>query len=401
MRVALLHHTYPPVPGGVERVVREHARLFAMAGHEVTVLTGEGAGSDPGIRVVVLPELLAQHPAAGAARDEVLRGPAGPCFAVALESITALLRLQLADQDAVFVHNVLTMPFHPALTAALADLAASEGTFRWRGRFFHWLHDAAYANPDYTLPSAERFPWGLMARPLPGVRTVAVSEHRRRQWAALAGPEARCEVVPNGVEPSAFLGLPPALADWCEQAGVFDRDLVLLHPARLVRRKNIELSLRTTRELRASGHDAFLIVTGAPDPHQAAGADYARELAAEVDPAAAVFLGERLVIGDAELAGLYRVADALLFPSRSEGFGIPPLEAALHRMPMFLSRAPALGELPFKNVTWFEPDIAPSELARRIVDRLRDDPAYADRRRMLRDYRWSGIYERQIAPLLG
>ena len=40
--VALLHYTAPPVVGGVEQVLGQHARLLAEAGHAVRVVAGRG-----------------------------------------------------------------------------------------------------------------------------------------------------------------------------------------------------------------------------------------------------------------------------------------------------------------------------------------------------------------------
>jgi glycosyltransferase involved in cell wall biosynthesis len=48
---------------------------------------------------------------------------------------------------------------------------------------------------------------------------------------------------------------------------------------------------------------------------------------------------------DAALPALYRLADALLFPSIVEGFGLPALEAAACATPILISRDPALQEV--------------------------------------------------------
>jgi glycosyltransferase involved in cell wall biosynthesis len=53
-------------------------------------------------------------------------------------------------------------------------------------------------------------------------------------------------------------------------------------------------------------------------------------------------------VSDAELAWLYREADALLFPSLYEGFGLPPLEAATFGTPAFVSDRGALPESAFR-----------------------------------------------------
>ena len=54
---------------------------------------------------------------------------------------------------------------------------------------------------------------------------------------------------------------------------------------------------------------------------------------------------------DAEVAALYRQSAALLWPSRYEGFGLPPLEAMTFGCPVVSSSAPAmpeiLGDIPY------------------------------------------------------
>ena len=45
---------------------------------------------------------------------------------------------------------------------------------------------------------------------------------------------------------------------------------VLLTPARVMPRKNLELAIRVAVELRRSGEDARLLLTGAPDAHDEA-----------------------------------------------------------------------------------------------------------------------------------
>jgi glycosyltransferase involved in cell wall biosynthesis len=49
-------------------------------------------------------------------------------------------------------------------------------------------------------------------------------------------------------------------------------------------------------------------------------------------------------LGDAELWGLYRDALCLAFPSLTEGFGLPPLEAMMHGCPVIVSPMGALPE---------------------------------------------------------
>tara|TARA_R110000868_G_scaffold410179_2_gene697481 strand:- start:6472 stop:7494 length:1023 start_codon:yes stop_codon:yes gene_type:complete len=61
-------------------------------------------------------------------------------------------------------------------------------------------------------------------------------------------------------------------------------------------------------------------------------------------------------VTDAELAALYRNAAAFVFPSRYEGFGIPPLEAIAHGCPVLASAIPPLCEVLGDGAHFFGPD---------------------------------------------
>lgn len=367
MKIALVHYAYPPIIGGVERVMEEHARLFIEHGHEVTVLCQRGGvGHRADLRVVQLP-----------AEESV-------------DAQAAALRAGLAGAEIVFVHNVLTMPFHAALAQALETVAVEMPMVR----FVAWIHDVAACNPDLA-PAPE---WAR--RPHPGFSYVAVSELRRRQWQETAGAES--VVIPNGVDPARVLGLPEKLAAFAERHALFDGRTILLHPTRLLRRKNVECSLAVVAELNRRGHRATLLITGAADPHNVVSASYAAWLAAEQPRlgADAHFLAAQFPIGDEELAGLYRLADALIFPSRQEGFGLPVLEAALHRLPAFCSDIEVLRELPPATAGRFSVEEKAGAIAGKIAAELEKDPRWKTRREVLVGYGWSAVYERWLGPLL-
>jgi glycosyltransferase involved in cell wall biosynthesis len=73
-----------------------------------------------------------------------------------------------------------------------------------------------------------------------------------------------------------------------------------------------------------------------------------------------------------ELAGLYRGAAALVFPSRYEGFGQPPLEAMASGCPVACSNAASLPEVTGGAARLFDPD-SPGEIAAAVAEVL-DDP---------------------------
>ena len=77
-------------------------------------------------------------------------------------------------------------------------------------------------------------------------------------------------------------------------------------------------------------------------------------------------------VDDAELAGLYRGAVALVFPSRYEGFGIPPLEAQANGCPVLSSDAASLPEVLGQSALLFDPN--DSENLVEVLGRIESDP---------------------------
>lgn len=360
MKLAILHYATPPVIGGVERIIAAHARLFRARGHDVSVVSCRGAAD------LVLPTV-------GSA--EAYRAALEPFF---------------ATSDRVFAHNVLTMPFNFPLTEAVAQLAA-----RFPGRVVNWVHDIAAVNPDLApVPD-------VLRRAIVGVENVAVSAQRAQEFTQLTG--ASCAVVPNGVDLAETLNLPGEVAAFAQRHGLLDGRTVLLHPTRLLRRKNVELGLELMAAWREQGEAATLLITGAPDPHNPTSAAYGEWLRQErarlqVEPEV-VFAGEELPVSDTELAALFRLADALFFPSRHEGFGLPVIEAALHRLPAFVADIPPMNALLSANQRRFPLGRSPAELAKWMRAELTADPSTQARKEALQ-YNWDRLYDRHLVPLL-
>jgi glycosyltransferase involved in cell wall biosynthesis len=57
-----------------------------------------------------------------------------------------------------------------------------------------------------------------------------------------------------------------------------------------------------------------------------------------------------------DLPGLYQMADAFIYPSRFEGFGIPILEALVSRTPVITSKGSCFSEAGGKSSMYVDPD---------------------------------------------
>ncbi len=402
VKVTLLHYSAPPVIGGVERILEKHAQLLSADGHEVTVICGDGIALEspsgtPPIRFLHIPALATSHPQVRIAQAELASGRTAGDYAAFRDCLIQELLPLFNQHDVVILHNVCTMPFHLALTEALWQLATELPQIR----FICWIHDVAAVNPDYLVPFSH--PWDLLRRPHEAFEYVAVSSLRQKQWIKLTGiPPERCTVIPNGLDPVRELGLSPNVAQLTETLDLLDADLILLQPTRLLVRKNVELSLHVIAELKARGLRTYLLITGAPDPHNAVSAGYANQLLSLCDELHlrndCLFLGERFDVTENDVRSLYQIADALFFPSRQEGFGLPMLEAALHRVPAFCSDIEPLRDLP--GAIPFSLDTTPLEITSLIIRQMRGWPANSPRKAVARNYVWSVIYRNFLAPLL-
>ena len=408
--VGILHYTCPPIVGGVESIMAQHARLLREAGRGVRILAGRGGRARRDVPVELIPALDSKHPPLLAVNDELKRGEVTARFDALADELTERLRPALAGLDACIVHNALSLHFNLPLTVALWRLA-EEGSALL---LVAWCHDLSWTNPLYTPIMRERPPWSLLKTRLPGARYVVVSEDRRRELLALwdSPPSSEDPVVaPAGVDRTAKLRLRAATVTLARELNLDAARPFMLLPARITKRKNIEYAIRVTRALRDLGSRPLLLVTGPPGPHNVRSVDYVDELQAE---RAALDVREEVVLlyerrrpdgrcwqaTDAMMDDLYQLADLLLFPSAQEGFGIPLLEAGLVRLPVFCSDIPPFREIAGEDAHLFRLDEPPAAVAERIANFLDTDPAARLRRRVLDQFTWERVFGQKIAPLL-
>ena len=397
-----MHHAAPPVVGGVERVLGAHARLLADAGHDVRLMVGRGAPDDPRVVAVHVPLVDSRHPEVVALGAALASGRVPPSFAGLRDRIVETLRPALGAADVVFCHNVCSLANNLPLTAALRILA-DEGP---PPRFVIWHHDLAGSASCHRAPLPAGQPWDLLRTAWPGAVQVVVSEERRRELSRLTGlAEPDIRVVPNGVDVARMLKLDGATLAMLRGTSIAEVEPLLLMPSRILPRKNIELGLRTVAALRTMGRTAGLVVTGPVDPHHPDASRYLHQL---LDLRHELGLDEGAWfpgagsdegLPDVVVADLHALADVSFVPSREEGFGLPVLEALLHRLPIVCAELPTLREVAGDAALYIDPDADPGLVARQVLTLL-DQPPVRRSMRVRRESSWEEIGRRWIEPLL-
>ncbi len=407
MAVAIIHYASAPVIGGVETTIAQHARFLTSVGYSVRIISGRGGVTDPRFHTIIDPLFGSSDAQILDIKRELDVGRVTDAFTAFAERIEMALRAALAGVEVCIVHNVHTMHKNLAFTAALHRISAEANA----PRMIAWCHDLAWTNPLYAAELHAGYPYELLRTIWKRTRYVTVSEARQEEAAEMFGvPRESIQVIPPGVDLAQFFHWTDTTEKIVDRFRLLDAYGIFLLPARLTRRKNIALALQIMAEMRRqSGHDYRLIVTGPPGPHNPANPGYLGELLALCESLglseSAHFLYQLddppLIPDDDTMSNLYQIADALIFPSTQEGFGIPLLEAGIAGLPIFCADIPPFRQIGGSDVTFFDPvNDPPKTIARQIIHHLETDATARMRARVRRDYRWDSIVRRLILPLL-
>jgi glycosyltransferase involved in cell wall biosynthesis len=225
-------------------------------------------------------------------------------------------------------------------------------------------------------------PTYLMEFPVPhvyrNVPVVAVSESTRSDLVRRGFPREHIEVIPNGVDSSAFSPAP--------EGGRF-HEPTLLYLGRLKRYKRVDLVIQALALLRSRGVQARLLIAGKGD-HADALERQAQKLG--LDRSAVRFLG---FVSEEEKRELLSRAWVHCLTSPKEGWGIANLEAAASGTPTVASDAPGLRDSVVDGVTGYLVPHGDVEALAERIGRILAEPSLRDRlgsggRRFAESYSW-------------
>jgi len=156
-----------------------------------------------------------------------------------------------------------------------------------------------------------------------------------------------------------------AIADEPEPFVGLEGKPFIMYVGRPTPHKNLGRLIDAFTQLQTTHPDLRLVLAGKKD------ANYARhEQRVRADTIQNIVFTD--FITDGQLRWLYEHCSAYVFPSLSEGFGLPGLEAMVHGAPVVSSNATCLPEVYGDAAHYFDPRDA-SDMAAKIADVL-DDP---------------------------
>lgn len=341
----------------------------------VFLVPGETGGMEVYARELI-PELVAQAPPGTRFTAFVSReaAEAGGPWGEIVPAITVPVRSRRRVQWVAGEQGPLP-PLAARAGVELLHSLASTAPLWGRFRRVTTVHDLIYARfPDAHPGIRDRGMSVLVpAAARRSDRLIAISRSTRDDLVTLLGIDAeRIDVVPNG------LGSRPGAARLTDEQtrarfALADRRVLLSLSAKRPH-KNLPALIDALARIDAERRP-LLVLPGYGTWHEA-------ELRARAD--AAGVSGDVRFLGwlDAqEIEGLWAIADAFVFPSLYEGFGLPVLEAMARGVPVACSNVSALPEVAGDAALLFDPyDV---DAIARATQRLLDDAELAGRLRAL------------------
>ncbi len=180
---------------------------------------------------------------------------------------------------------------------------------------FHDLMPELY--PQWSDPDIRRI---MRINARRAMHLITVSECTKRDLIRVYGvPEEKVTAIPLGLDHGIFRPLPEQdRFGLAQRLGLPSRFIVCVGP--FTPRKNFEVVLQAYPRWREIVPDLALVFVGDPTPYRAR----LESIVSERGLARVLFVGK---VSDEELAGIYSLAQALVHPTRYEGFGRPVLEA--------------------------------------------------------------------------
>jgi glycosyltransferase involved in cell wall biosynthesis len=261
-------------------------------------------------------------------------------------------------------------------------------------RYIVTLHDILFNDFREDFPLAYRLSRNIFFRKSfkkAAIKTTVSSYSRQRIGRHYHIPVEKIDVIPSGPLAAFGNGNKKEAADLVrEKYGIQN---FILYVSRIEPRKNQQLLLKKFLELELYKQGISVVFIG---KHSITSVLF-QQLLKSITPEQAGFVHwlEQVPAGDIE--AFYRACRLFAYPSKAEGFGLPPLEAAICKVPVLCSRVTAMDDYTFFDPYRFDPSDE-DEFAYKLTSMLSEPPGEQQLERIaistLENYSWDRTAEK-------
>lgn len=280
----------------------------------------------------------------------------------------------------------LRLPLDARLFAGNADVVYSPDFTAppmWRVPRLITVHDLAFlTQPKHTTEALRRYLEEVVPRQVKGADLVAAVSHAtaadlKRYYNV---PDDKIVLARNAVDESFYQAQPLADSDRARLV-LPDRYFVML--GTIEPRKNHALALAAIRQAKLGRSMPLVIVGRFGWGHEAVAADM-QSLQAE---GLVIHMGNA---ADADLPAILSSSTAMIYPSWTEGFGLPVAEALATGIPVVTGTAPALREVGGDFARYVDPEDVDALVAhmQELAETHPDPDMAAARKQWTRQFSW-------------
>lgn len=220
-------------------------------------------------------------------------------------------------------------------------------------KFIVTIHDLLFIDYPREFPFLYRWTRAFIFRrsALKADIVTTVSQYSKNSIQKHFGIASdKIHITPNGVSNIFFepYNKPESVKFIYEKYG-FDK--FFLYVSRIEPRKNHVFLVRAFFELELYKQGFYLLLIG----HKSIGVSELDEVINRLPEGVKKFISVIQEVGDGDLVEFYRAASVFIYPSKAEGFGIPPLEAAALMTPVICSNTTAMGYFSFFGNNLIDP----------------------------------------------
>lgn len=276
-----------------------------------------------------------------------------------------------------------------ALQADLVHFAFPQQPIRYKGRTVTTVHDLTtlrFRNPDkpaVVFKIKQKIYARVIKRAVQkAAQVITGSQFVKDDLAGFAGiAKSKITVTHEAAE---------AITEAAVALPALQNKAFLLYVGRPTPHKNLERLIQAFQSLKAKHPDLLLVLAGKKD------ANY-RRIEQGLKNQDVVFTD---FVSEGQLRWLYQNCAAYVFPSLSEGFGLPGLEAMVHGAPVVSSRATCLPEIYGAAAHYFDPLSAKAMAT--AIDEVISQPNLRKQlieagHRQAKQYSWQRMAEQTLA----